>query len=143
MKSSQTVIRPMQKKQHEKSCKIQGGSPEVAVVSDYGKKFHFRWILVPIPSLRRQHKFAWNVVIKFLSLSDHHSHFWAVTFDFTTFSCCLFLHGPHLFLQFGCFCTDIYIYYLWVYQLHVVKTLLTKRLLVLFRLTLTTILGHP
>ena len=26
------------------------------------------------------------------------------------FSCCFFLHGPHLFLQFDCFGVDIYIY---------------------------------
>jgi len=46
------------------------------------------------------------LLLKILPLSDHHSHCWAATFDFTTFSCCLFLHGPHLFLQFGCFCVD-------------------------------------
>ena len=47
------------------------------------------------------------LLLKILPLSDHHSHFWAATFDFTTFSCCFFLHGPHLFLQFGCFCVDL------------------------------------
>ena len=44
------------------------------------------------------------LLLKILPLSDHHSHFWAAIFDFTTVSCCFFLHGPHLFLQFGCFC---------------------------------------
>ena len=29
--------------------------------------------------------FAWIAAIKNLSLSDHHSHFWTVTFDLTTF----------------------------------------------------------
>ena len=48
------------------------------------------------------------LLLKFLSLSDHHSHFWAATFDFTTFFMLPFLHGLHLFLQFGCFCVDIY-----------------------------------
>jgi len=40
------------------------------------------------------------LLLKILPLSDHHSHFWAVTFDFTTFFMLLFLHGPHLFLDF-------------------------------------------
>ena len=46
------------------------------------------------------------LLLKFLPLSDHHNHFWAATFDFTTFFMLPFLHGPHLFLQFGCFCVD-------------------------------------
>ena len=37
------------------------------------------------------------LLLKFLPLSDHHSHFWAATFDFTTFFMLPFLHGPHLF----------------------------------------------
>jgi len=32
-----------------------------------------------------------------LPLSNNHSHFWAVTFDFTTFFMLHFLHGPHFF----------------------------------------------
>jgi len=44
-------------------------------------------------------------LLKLLLLSYHHSHSWAATLDFTTFSC-LFLHGPHLFVQLGCFCVD-------------------------------------
>jgi len=37
------------------------------------------------------------LLLKFLPLSDHRSHFWATTFDFTTFFMLPFLHGPHLF----------------------------------------------
>ena len=44
--------------------------------------------------VNQRHKFAWIVVINF---------------DFTIFFMLLFLHGPHLFLQFGCFCVDMYI----------------------------------
>jgi len=35
--NSQAVkkMQPMQKKQHEKSCEIQGGGPEVAVMVDF------------------------------------------------------------------------------------------------------------
>ena len=43
------------------------------------------------------------LLLKFLPLSDHHSHFWAATFDFTTI---FMLTGPHLSLQFGYFCVD-------------------------------------
>jgi len=41
------------------------------------------------------------LLLKFLPLSDNHSHFWAATFDFTTFFMLPFLDGPHLILQFG------------------------------------------
>ena len=34
---------------------------------------------------RRQHKFTWIVVIKFLFLAYHHNHFLATTLDFTSF----------------------------------------------------------
>ena len=37
------------------------------------------------------------LLLKILPLSDHHSHFWAATFDFTTSFMLPFLHGPHLF----------------------------------------------
>jgi len=32
------------------------------------------------------------LLLKILPISDHHSHFWAATFDFTTFFMLLFLH---------------------------------------------------
>ena len=35
--------------------------------------------------------------LKILSLSDHHSHFWGATFDFTNFFILPFLNEPHLF----------------------------------------------
>ena len=37
----------------------------------------------------------------------HHSHFWAATFDFTTFFMLSFVHGLHLFLQFDYFCIKL------------------------------------
>ena len=40
--------------------------------------------LVPNP-WRRKHKFTRIVIIKFLSLTYHNSHFLAATFDFTSF----------------------------------------------------------
>ena len=45
------------------------------------------------------HKFALNFVIKTFAiiLQYHHSHFWATTLDFTTFSCCLFCMGHTFF----------------------------------------------
>jgi len=46
------------------------------------------------------------LLLKILPLSDCDNHFLAATFDFTTFFILLFFHGPHLFLQFGCFCVD-------------------------------------
>ena len=39
-------------------------------------------------------KFTWIVVIKILPLSYHHSHFWASTFDFTTFFMLSFFAWP-------------------------------------------------
>jgi len=43
------------------------------------------------------------LLLKLLPLSYHHSHFWAATLDFTTSSCCLFLHMPHLFYSLAVF----------------------------------------
>ena len=53
----------MEKRQHEKSCEIKGGSPEVAVMGRIMVKFLITTIqvnLVPILSeaWRRQHKFT-------------------------------------------------------------------------------------
>ena len=47
------------------------------------------------------------LLLKILPLSDHHSHFWATTFDFTTFFMLPFFAWAAPFLQFGCFCVDI------------------------------------
>jgi len=46
---------------------------------------------------RRQHKFTWIVVINFLPLAYHHSHFLAATLDFTSFFTMAFLGAAHLF----------------------------------------------
>jgi len=63
--------------------------------------------VLPPPTTGNRHQNSPELLsLKFLPLSDHHSHFWAATFDFTTFFMLPFLHGPHLFLQFGCFCVD-------------------------------------
>jgi len=48
-----------------------------------------------------------ELLLKILSLSYHHSHFWAATFDFTTFFMLSFWAWATLFLQLGCFCVDI------------------------------------
>ena len=58
------------------------------------------------PPTGNRHQNSPEMLLKFLPLSDHHSHFWAATFDLTTFFMLPLLHGPHLFLQFGCFCVD-------------------------------------
>ena len=64
---------------------------------------------MPIPSWGGSTNSPELFLLKILSLSDHHSHFWAAIFDFTTFFILPFLHRPHLFLQFGCFCVDNFI----------------------------------
>jgi len=57
--------------------------------------------------VNRQHKFAWIVVIKNFAIIRPPPpllgrHLWFHNF----FHAAFFLHGPHLFLQFGCFCVD-------------------------------------
>ena len=74
--------------------------------SDNGKNFNNNisgefWCRFPVGGGNTN--FPEMLLLKFLPLSDHHCHFWTTTFDFTTFFMLLFLHGPHLFLQFGCF----------------------------------------
>jgi len=74
--------------------------------SDNGKIFNnynSGNFVLPSPT-RSQHQNSPELLLsKILPLSDHHSHFWAATFDFTTFVMLLFLHGPHFFLKFGFF----------------------------------------
>jgi len=43
------------------------------------------------------------LLLKILSLSDHHSLFWAAIFDFKTFFMLPFFAWAALFLQFACF----------------------------------------
>ena len=51
-------------------------------------------------------KFTRIVVIKFLPLTYHHSHFEATTLDFTSFFTLAFLGAAPFFLQLGCFGLD-------------------------------------
>ena len=62
---------------------------------------------MPIPSWRRQQKFAWILAIKNFAIISPPQPLLGRHLRFRKFfSCCLFLHGLHLFLQFGCFCVD-------------------------------------
>ena len=86
----------MQKRQHEKVVKSKVAAQKWLWWS------HFRWILVPIPSWRRQHKFTWNVVIKFLPLSDHHSCFCVDIIGLSDFPV-MYTHTPRpAALKLGC-----------------------------------------
>ena len=62
--------------------------------------------LVPIPSKawRSEHKFAWIVVIKNFAIILPSQPLLGRQLGFHNF-----FHGPHLFLQLGCFCVDIII----------------------------------
>ena len=57
--------------------------------------------------LKKQHKLTWLTLLKFLSPIYHHSHFLAVTLDFTTFFTQAIFNRATLFLQLGCFWVDI------------------------------------
>jgi len=46
------------------------------------------------------------LLLKFLPLAYHHSHFLAATLDFTSFFATVFLGAAHFFLQLGCFGLD-------------------------------------
>ena len=73
---------------------------EVAVVSDNGKKFNNNIsgeFVLPPPTGNQHQNSPELLLLKFLPLSDRHSHFWAATFDFTTFFMLFFLQGPHFF----------------------------------------------
>ena len=45
-------------------------------------------------------------LLKFLSLTYHHTHFLAATLDFTSFFTIAFLRASLFFLQLGCFGLD-------------------------------------
>ena len=102
-KNSQTVKKscgPCKKRQHEKSCEIRGGCDGRIMENFLMTTIQVN--LVPIP-WRRQHKFAWIGVIKHFAiiipsqlLLGRYLYFFMLSF----------LHTPHLFLQFGCFCVD-------------------------------------
>jgi len=55
---------------------------------------------------RRFTNFAELLLLKFLSLSVHHSHFWTAIFDFTSFHAAFFAWAAPFFLQFGYFYVD-------------------------------------
>jgi len=96
----------MQKRQHEKVVKSKVAAQKWLWWSDNGKNFisgEF-WCRFPVGGGNKNLPEMFS--LKFLPLSDHYSHFWAITFDFTTFFMLPFLHGQHFFLQFGCFCVD-------------------------------------
>jgi len=77
--------------------------------SDNGKNFNNNIsgkFVLPPPTGNGHQNPPEMLLLKILPLSDHHSHYWSATFDFTTFSCCLFCMAHTFFLQFGCFCVD-------------------------------------
>jgi len=78
----------------------------------YAIRSHSRATANQIWFVRLRIKFAWIVVIKFLLLTYHHSHFLATTLDFTSFFTMAFLRAAHCFyslavfgLDFTSFCT--------------------------------------
>jgi len=82
--------------------------------SDNGKNFNNNIsgkFVLPPPTGNRHQNSPEMLLLKILPLSDHHSHFWAATFDFITFFHAAFLHELHLFLQFGCFCVDFFFFF--------------------------------
>ena len=101
----------MQKRQHEKSCEIKGGGPKVT-----GGLIMAIFLIATIQAnlccllqLGIRTKIYLNCVLKILPLSDHHSHFWAATFDSQLFcmgctffyNLAAFLYIVHFFLQFN------------------------------------------
>ena len=65
--------------------------------------------VLPSPTGNRHQNSPELLLLKILPLSDHHSHFWAATFNFTAFFMLLFFSWAAPFLQFGCFCVDLLI----------------------------------
>jgi len=59
--------------------------------------------VLPHPTGNQHQNSLELLLLKILPLSDHHSHFWATTFEFTTFFKLYFLHGPHLFYSLAVF----------------------------------------
>ena len=81
--------------------------------SDNGKIFNNNnsvEFLLPLPTGNCHQNSPELLLLKILPLSDHHSYFWAATFDFTTFFMLPFFHGPNLLYP----VTDNFI--LWVYK---------------------------
>ena len=93
---------PCKKKQHEESC--ERWQPR----SGCGGLIMAKFLITTIQAnlCRRFTNSSELLLLKILPLSDHHSHFWAATFDFTTFFMLLFFAWAAPFLQFGCFGVD-------------------------------------
>ena len=60
------------------------------------------------------------LLLKFLPLTYHHSHFLAATLDFASFFTIAFLRAALFFLQLGCFGLDICIYM--CYDVHDIRS---------------------
>ena len=63
------------------------------------------------------------LLLKFLPLTYHHSHFLAATLDFTSFFTIAFSRAALLFLQLGCFGLDLVywnIFALYLAHMHIV-----------------------
>ena len=113
LKNSQAVNQKnmaLPKGQGEKSCEIHACTGAWRPSSGYDGRIIAKVLIKQIRQICTPSNLPEFLLLKLLPLSYHHSHFWAATLDFTTFSCCLFLHGPHLFLQLGCFCVDIFMH---------------------------------
>ena len=90
----------MQKRQHEKVVKSKVVVQKWLWFSDNGKIFNNNnsgKFVLPPPTGNRHQNSPESLLLKILPLSKNHSHFWASTFDFTTFFMRPFLHGLHLF----------------------------------------------
>ena len=86
---------PCKKRQHEKVVKSKMAAQKWPWWSDNGKIFNSNnsgefWCRFPIGGGNTNSPEL--LLLKILPLSDHHDHFWAATFDFTTF-----LHVLHFF----------------------------------------------
>jgi len=77
-------VRPIQKRQHEKVVK---SAQKWLWWSDNGKNFNnnISGKFVLPPPTGNWYQNSPEMLLKFFPLSNHHSHFWAATFDFTTF----------------------------------------------------------
>ena len=94
----------MQKKTAWKNCETQG---EVAVMVKFLiTTIQANLVLIPSEAWRRQNKFAWIVVIKNFAIILSSQPLLGRHLEFHNFFMLSFLHGPHLFLQLGCFCVD-------------------------------------
>ena len=93
-KNSQTVkkVRPMQKRSACKKLWNQRWRPRSGCGGLIMAKILIATIQANFCSLFQLGIGTELLLLKILPLSDHHNHFCAATFDFTTFSCCLFLH---------------------------------------------------